>query len=227
MSPPANADAWGLPRVIEFFETRRAATTEVYPSEWHFLEGRLHEGVSVLDIGCAQGGFASIIGEHVGDFSYTGLDINAEMVRRAHHRHPRHTFHHVPEGDYSVLGEAHFELVLVLGILHLHETWRDTIAAAWRHTGQCLILDLRETDGSSIEDKSVSYMKMDFHGGGARHARATLPYNILNSTEASGIVSALCRGAGGVLEYGYEHPVTAAAVTPARQVTTRVYCIER
>ncbi|HJO72055.1 MAG: hypothetical protein QF450_02130 [Rhodospirillales bacterium] len=52
MSPPANADAWGLPRVLEFFETRWAVTTGVYPSEWHFLEGRLHEGVSVLEYGC-------------------------------------------------------------------------------------------------------------------------------------------------------------------------------
>ena len=227
MSPPANADAWGLPRVLDFFETRRAATAEVYPSEWHFLEGRLHDGVRVLDIGCAQGGFASIIGEHVGDFSYTGLDINAEMVRRARQRHPRHTFHHVPEGDYSVLGETRFDLVLVLGILHLREAWRDTIAAAWKHAGACLILDLRETDGPSIEDKSVSYMKMDFHGGGAEHARATLPYNIINATEALETVRELCEGAGGILDYGYEHPVTGTAVTPARQVTARVYCIER
>ena len=227
MSPPANADAWGLPRVLKFFETRRAATTEVYPSEWHFLEGRLHEGVSVLDIGCAQGGFASIIGEHIGDFSYTGLDINAEMVRRAGQRHPRHTFHHVPEDDYSVLGETHFDLVLVLGILHLHETWRDTIAAAWRHTGECLILDLRETDGLSIEDRSVSYMKMDFHGGGAEHARTTLPYNIINATEASDIVSALCRGAGTIRQFGYTHPVSHAARTPLVEVVANTYQIER
>ena len=227
MSAPANAEAWGLPRVLDFFEERRAATAEVYPSEWHFLEGRLREGVSVLDIGCAQGGFASIIGEHVSDFSYTGLDINAEMVRRARHRHPRHTFHHIPEGDYSVLGEARFDLVLVLGILHLHESWRDTISAAWKHAGECLIFDLRETDEPSIEDKSVSYMKMDFHGGGEEHARTTLPYNIINATEASNIVRELCRSAGRVLDYGYHHSVTGAAVTPARQVTAKVYCIER
>lgn len=227
MSAPANAEAWGLPRVLDFFEERRAATAEVYPSEWHFLEGRLREGVSVLDIGCAQGGFASIIGEHVGEFSYTGLDINAEMVRRARQRHPRHTFHHIPEGDYSVLGEARFDLVLVLGILHLHESWRDTIAAAWKHAGECLILDLRETDGPSIEDKSVSYMKMDFHGGGADHARATLPYNILNGADALDIVTTLCAGAETIRRFGYSHAVSHAARTPLAEVVTNTYQIVR
>jgi hypothetical protein len=149
------------------------------------------------------------------------------MVRRARKTHPRRTFHHVPEGDYSVLGEARFDLVLVLGILHLHETWRDTVTAAWKHAGKCLIFDLRETDGPSIEDKSVSYMKMDFHGGGAEYAQATLPYNIINATEASGIVKELCQSAVRVLDYGYEHPVTGAAVIPAHQVTAKVYCVER
>jgi 2-polyprenyl-3-methyl-5-hydroxy-6-metoxy-1,4-benzoquinol methylase len=65
---------------MDFFETRRASSDDVYPSEWFFLGERIREGISILDIGCAQGGFAAVIGEHLGTFSYTGVDISSEMV---------------------------------------------------------------------------------------------------------------------------------------------------
>lgn len=227
VSGNGNAAAWGLPRVLDFFDSRRASTEEVYPSEWFFLKDHINEGVSVLDIGCAQGGFARVLGEHLARFSYTGVDINADMIARARDRHPGHTFHHVPEGDYAVLGNTRFDLVLVLGILHLHESWRDTVAAAWQYTGGCLILDLRETDGPSIEDKSVSYMKMDFHGGGDEHSAMTLPYNIINAGEALGTVTGLCEGAARISHYGYLHPVSSAAVCPVDRVMATTYCIER
>lgn len=227
VSGNGNAAAWGLPRVLDFFETRRATTEEVYPSEWFFLKDRFMEGTSVLDIGCAQGGFVSVLQEHLASFSYTGVDINADMIARARDKHSGHAFHHVPEGDYAVLGNTRFDLVLVLGILHLHETWRDTIAAAWKHTGECLILDLRETDGPSIEDKSVSYMKMDFHGGGKDHSETTLPYNVINAGKALGTVTGLCQGAARISHYGYLHPVSSAAVCPVDRVTATTYCIER
>ena len=223
----ANAEAWGLDKVVDFFDSHRASTTEVYNSEWHFLKDRLKDGMTILDVGCAQGGFASVASEHIKDFRYTGIDINARMIALARERHPQHRFHHVAEGDFSVLGDKRFDLVLVLGILHLHESWRRTIAQAWTHTGGALLLDLRESEFPTIEDKTRSHFRMDFNGGDERHTGTVLPYNIINSAEAQETVLTTCRGARSLLHYGYSHAVSGAAMTPIPTVTTNAYLVER
>jgi len=180
-----NASAWGLPRVVDFFSSHRNTSEQVYDSEWFFLKDRLSEGMSVLDVGSALGGFAAILAEHLGEFRYTGVDISAEMVARARELHPDHAFQHVAEGDLSALGDQRYDLVLVLGILHLHEAWRETIREAWAHTGGCLILDIRQCAGASIEDRARSWFQMDFNGGGDSHQRARLSYNVINAGRRS------------------------------------------
>lgn len=227
MSGPTNADAWGLPGVLKYFETERTTTDHVYPSEWFFLKDKLREGLSVLDIGCAQGGFASVLGEHLNDFSYTGLDINSEMIENARGKHPDATFHIMNEGDFSVLGDRRFDLVLVLGILHLHETWRQTIEAAWRHTGGGLIFDLREISGPSIEDKQRSFFRMNFGGGGDDHNEATLPYNLINSAEALETVERIGAEAEVIKNYGYIHGVSGSAQCPVDSAMFNTWCLDR
>jgi SAM-dependent methyltransferase len=222
-----NAAAWGLDSVLAFFDERRAATGEVYESEWFFLRDRLRDGMTVLDIGCAQGGFAAILAEHVKTLRYTGVDINAEMIARARRRHPDQKFHHVPEGDLAALEGQRYDLVLALGMLHLHEAWRDTLRAAWDHAGGCLIMDLRQTDGPTIEDKAVSSFRMDFNGGGASHADTRLPYNIINAAEALRVVRECCPGAGDIRQYGYQHAVSSAAACPMETVMATTWCVER
>lgn len=222
-----NAAAWSLPRVLDFFATHRSGTADVYASERFFIEPRLKPGIRVLDVGCAQGGFASVLTEHLKDFEYTGVDISADMIDAARVRHPQHSFHQVLEGRLGPAEGQKFDLVLVLGILHLHEKWRDTLAAAWRATAGSLIFDLRETDSPTIDDKARSYMRMDFHGGDARHAATRVPYIVLNAGEALGAARTLCADAQRLSRYGYLHPVTASATTPVAEVMASVYCAER
>jgi SAM-dependent methyltransferase len=222
-----NASAWGMPNVLAFFDAERATTADVYPSEWFFLKDLLREDISVLDVGCAQGGFAAILGEHLTRFSYTGLDINAEMIARAEARFPDHQFHRIDETGFGLGAEARFDLVLVLGILHLHETWRDTLARAWAHTKGTLLFDLRESDGPTIEDKSRAYFKMDFNGGDAAHAETRLPYNIVNAGDALAVAKSVCPGAARIENYRYLHPVSHSAVTPVAEVMASVYCARR
>ncbi len=222
-----NAAAWGMSGVQDFFEEARATTDQVYASEWFFLKDRLKEGMTVLDIGCAQGGFASVLSEHLKEFSYTGVDVSSEMIERAREKHSQHVFYHVSEGDYSVLGRQSFDLVLVLGILHLHETWRDTLRAAWAHTGKYLLADLREHGEPTIEDKNASYFRMDFGDGDAPDETVCLPYIIVNSAEALKTVTGICSNASGVSHYGYLHSVSGSAATPVETVMANVWCVER
>ena len=220
------ADSWSQPGVLDFFTKERGTTSQVYPSEWFFLKDRLQEGMSVLDVGCAQGGFAGVLGEHLKSFSYTGVDISPEMIAKAKARHPAQRFFCCPEGDLTALKGERFDLVLVLGILHLHESWRDTLAGAWKHTRGALLFDLRETEGTTLDDKSVSWFGMDFSGD-AEQAELRLPYIVLNAGEALGEAVRLTEGAARLSRYGYRHPPSTAARTPVAHIMTSAYLAEK
>lgn len=220
------AASWSQPGVIDFFARERGATGDVYPSEWFFLKDHLKEGISVLDVGCAQGGFAAILSEHLKDFSYTGVDISPTMIEHAKARHPRQRFFCRAEGDFSPIEGERFDLVLVLGILHLHESWRKTLAQAWSCCRGALLFDLRETEGPTLEDKSISWFGMDFSGD-AERAETRLPYIVLNAGEALGEAIRLTEGAARLSRFGYRHPPSAAARTPIAQIMTSAYLATR
>lgn len=222
-----NAAAWGLPGVLDYFRGNRRATSDVYPSEWYFLKDRLREGMTILDVGCAQGGFAGIVAEHVNAFTYVGTEINPEMVAIAKAKYPHHQFHLVREGAFSLPNAKRFDVVLVLGILHLHETWRETLRSAWSYTEADMIFDLRETTGQTVEDIERSYMKMDFGGGDSRHSQSRVPYIVVNESEAAQTVRSICSDSTKIDCYGYAHKASPSAVTPFDQITTRVWCATR
>lgn len=220
-------EIWSRSGLGDYYECHRVRTEEVYPSEWFFLKEVLAEGISILDIGCAAGGFASIAGEHLTRYSYTGVDVSAEMIARAKRNHPQHRFHQIEEGDLSVLGGERFELVLCLGVLHLTPQWRTVLDAAWAHTKGVLVVDLRETYLETTQDEAVSYMVMDFKPGQTPGADLRLPYNIINAGEALRAVVEACRGAVKLRYYGCMGGVSDAARTPVGDVFMSTYCIER
>ena len=220
-----NAESWNQPNVVSFFDNHRTTKSDVYPSEWFFLKDQLKEDMSILDIGCAQGGFAGIIGEHLSKFSYTGVDISKEMITKASAKYPQHVFHHVNENDYSALSEK-YDMTLVLGILHLHETWRDTIKIAWKHTKSVLILDLRETFGKTIEDKTKSYFAMDINGSNGDYSEV-LPYNLVNTGEALETIVSICSGLEKISYFGYLQDPSNTAVIPTNKIFANVYLIQK
>jgi len=218
---------WNYKGIVSFYENHRRTTDDLYPSEWFFLKDLLRERMSVLDIGCALGGFASILSEHLRDFKYTGLDISSEMVQCASQKHPQHSFHHIPEADLSILKGETFDLTLCFGILHLSYKWRELIVAAWKHTAGHFLFDLRETHLRTTEDPKRSYLRLSSEEecGAGREER--LPYNIINAAEALDTIIALCPDAKKICHYGYLHPVSEMAVCPQDQVMMNTYLIAK
>lgn len=224
----ANANAWGHHSCLNFFENNRLTTKDIYPSEWFFLQKLLQENISVLDIGCAKGGLANILTEHLQKFHYTGLDINQHMIEAAQIKYPQHNFYHIKENDdFSILEEQKYDLVTCLGILHLHELWQDTIKRAWQRTKHVLLLDLRETHLETIEDKNISYFSTNFDTPGEFNPHFTLPYNLINTSEALDIIHTICPQAHQISRYGYMHSISELAVSPIKKAMTSVYCIEK
>jgi ubiquinone/menaquinone biosynthesis C-methylase UbiE len=222
-----NAMSWGHESILNFFEKERSTTSHIYPSEWFFLKQKMADNLSFLDIGCAKGGMANVLAENLQAFDYTGVDINADMIAAAKKRYPRQTFYQITEDDYTQLQGERFDIVLCLGILHLHESWRNTITEAWRHTKRYLILDLRETHQRSIEDKNASYFIMDFDNPAQPSTNVTLPYNIINNAEVLQTLHEICPDASRIAHYGYTQKLSALTVSPLKNVMTTVYCIEK
>ena len=220
-----NSESWNQPNVVSFFDSHRMSTSDVYPSEWFFLKDELQEGMSILDIGCAQGGFAGMISEHLKNFSYTGVDISEEMIVKAKAKYPHHTFHIVKENDYSKI-KGNYDISIVLGILHLHESWRNTIKVAWNYTKSSLILDLRQISEESVEDKNKSFFTMDINGSNEDYSEV-LPYNLINSGEALEIINSICSGAEKISFYGYSQTPAKNAVTPNKKIYASVYLVQK
>lgn len=215
---------WDAPGWVDFYETNRATTEGIYPSEWFFLKNLLVEGISVLDIGCALGGLASVMSEHLTKFEYTGVDISESMIERAKQKSPNHRFYVIEEADLSVLANDRFDLVVCLGVLHLSKKWRELIATAWSRA-DVLLLYLRETAGATVEDETISYFRMDALS--TTRGVAHLPYNIINSSEALHTLMELCTDATGLHHYGYLASVSSAAVTPTKAVMMNTYQIDK
>lgn len=221
-----NANAWGHESILNFFEKNRLTTEHVYPSEWFFIQQKLVDGIHVLDIGCAKGGFANVLAEHLTNFTYVGVDINQDMIAAARSRHPKHQFHVIDhDDDYSVLKGKRFDLVLCLGILHLHETWKKTLQFAFQHTAGSLIFDLRETHLATIEDKKRAYFKMDFDNMEQPNSHYTLPYNIINTADALKTIYDICKPSAKIMHYGYNQKISSLAISPILEVMANVYCV--
>ena len=182
------ASAWGLDRVVDYYKNGRNTPQKLYQSERHFILPQLRENISILDIGCAAGGFASTIQHVISNFEYTGLDVSDAMIKEAKKNHPQHQFHVIEEANFSPLKNKKFDLVICLGILHLHTAWRDTAISAWKHTKGSFIFDLREIPGPTIESMKESFFKMNFNGGNGIYESTILPYILLNANDALNFV---------------------------------------
>lgn len=221
------ADIWTRSGLPQYYEQHRHSASDLYESERFFLTDLLREGMSILDVGCAVGGFCSIVAEQLRDFHYTGVDISAEMVERARARHPEQTFHVVEPGKLTAVHGQTFDLVMCLGVLHLTNDWRELVREAWSATGRHLLIDFRETEGATVEDDPSSYFRMNFRGDDEERADERLPYNVINTAEVAAALFAICGEPQAFRRYGYLAPPSSAAVTPVSRLFMTTYRLDK
>ncbi len=118
----------------EFYSEHAAEWDQVRDRPWQGWERVVEEvrpaaargPLSVLDVGCGNGRFASYLNEQLGEFDYTGIDSSARLVELARSRiEPLSgVVSRLVEVDLSVrsLGESvggrSFDLVVAFGLLH-------------------------------------------------------------------------------------------------------------
>ncbi len=194
--------AWSDPSILEFYKKNRNSYESLYESERIFVDRMLKEHSSYLDLGCALGGFASVLKQKLSQFQYTGVDVSEKMIRQALLLNDScHDFFHCPEGiAKSGLGIVS-DYVICLGFLHLHKQWRETLRWAFDHAEKGILFDLRESHLDTIEDINHSNFNTNFNS--LNKEECLLPYNIINCQESSEIVDDLLSAGCKAYQYGY------------------------
>lgn len=171
---------WGLKPSIEYFKSKRKRIDHLYEGERKIFSRVMFENCSILDIGCAEGGFVKIIKSFVKNFNYTGVDVNNKMIRLAKKKNPKYEFYEKND-FYKKFKSKKFDIVLILGLLHLNKEWKKILLKDSKFSKRYLIFDLRETNQKSVENIKKSYFRMNFNSKKKKYHAIHIPYNILNS----------------------------------------------
>ena len=87
------------------------------------------EGKRILDVGCGLGDFAGWLAINHISFTYTGLDITADLIRQARSSYPSMEFIHGSIMDQSLLHGRSFDYVFASGIFYTYSVSRQE----WMH----------------------------------------------------------------------------------------------
>jgi len=214
----AEQASWADPATEAFYRTHRNSPDDLYPSERAFLPDVLPRIQSMLDVGCAAGGFSRIARVFNPDVRYVGADITPALVEAARRDHPDAEFC-VSDGISFPFAADSFDLVHCSGVLHLNSRYRDMIRAMWRIARTCLIFDVRLTGGES----AVGSMPNEL---GDRSA-AALPYYVLNTSNFVVDLRTLDPAPAAIRARGYPHAPASAARVPVDRVTMAVFLLEK
>jgi len=213
--------AWSSDQSLHFYVTHRCTPEELYESERFFLPQVLGKVASVLDVGCAAGGFSAVMKRFNPHLRYVGVDIIPDFIELARRRYPEAEFH-VADGVSMPFAAESFELVHSSGTLHLNSRYRDMVRTAWDCSSHFLLCDFRLTRGPSV----VGSMAVDFGGPGAVPTHV-LPYHVVNVDELLAFLRELRPGPVRIQGRGYSRPPAPSARIPLDKVYMAFFLVEK
>lgn len=129
--------------LIAFYSHHRSRLEDLYPSERRFLPWLASRAESVLDTGCAAGGFSNIWRHYRPDIVYTGVDFSQSLVEAAGRLHPDLRFLRGNLAEGVELPERYAAVVQALGWLNWEVEYGRALPELWRLTDRYLFLDVR------------------------------------------------------------------------------------
>lgn len=181
------------PELVAYFTEHRNRREDLYPSEARFLPELASTAKSLLDVGCAAGGFVDIWRSYNPALPYTGVDLSPALIEAARQRHPNADFLVGDCADGLPLPDGAADVVAALGWLHWESRYEEALTELWRLTDRSLFFDVRLHDGAADLVGSQSLA-----GGGST------PYVCASWTGFAGLLGAL--EPARVEAYGYFGP---------------------
>lgn len=214
---------WSTENAVHFYSSHRNSVGEVYASEKKILTLVLKPEFSILDLGCAAGGFYRVLKSFEPTISYTRVDISHVMIRKALLQFPGIPFL-VTEGSTFPFQDQSFDLVYCSGAHHLSEDWREILREGWRVTKKYFIFDIRKTETiPTLENIQVSYEKIAFNNNWDEVF--LVPGIIVNVNDFMNVLASLDLVPVVQRVYGYYYPVSAKTVSPEHQVYRTMCCL--
>lgn len=161
--PDSKTPEWAShPDLVDYYVSQRCRVEDLYPSEQKFLPWLARQVKSVLDAGCAAGGFINVWRHFNPEISYTGVDISPSVVEAAResHRQGKFLVGNVTAG--LTLPDRCFDAVSALGWLHWEPNYPQAITEMWRLARRYLFFDVRlveSPDQASIAQQRLALTK--------------------------------------------------------------------
>jgi len=173
---PREQPAWAEhPDLVAFYSDHRQRVEDLYPSERKFLPWLARRATSILDVGCAAGGFVNVWRSYRPGIRYTGVDLSRSLIGAARQRYPDVPFE---QGDCAAglpFPDAYADVVQALGWLHWEPRYAEALAELWRLARRYLFFDVRLVAETLVASTTVQRMAL----AGPWDGRTTTPYVIL------------------------------------------------
>ncbi len=210
--------AWSTPGVLKYYQSHRQEPRDLYDSERFFLPEMLPQIESVLDVGCATGGFSRIMRTFNPSLHYTGVDISPVMIDAAQRNYPEHEFK-VCDGIHFPFLPQSFDLVHSSGVLHLNSRYGEMVVAMWQQTRRYLLCDFRLIYSATV----IGSMQTGFDDS----SLDTLPYYVLNIGDHLNFLAALSPAPSRICAKGYWHSIASSANLPFDSVIMTFFLLEK
>ncbi len=175
-----NYAAWSHGNVLQFYTGQRHTVDELYESERAVLMPAIASCASVLDVGCAAGGFYDILQALKPGIAYAGVDVVPEMIAAARARHPSVRFE-VSDGATLDFTQKAFDLAFCTGVLLHNPNYEGMLRELYRVASRSCIIDLPRLVAAPYTfrlETSHMVLKRRFHdvAVGVDEQQTSVPY---------------------------------------------------
>ena len=217
--------------LIDYYCENRSKWDDVYPSEKHVFEkiAAERDGLGdIFDVGCACGGLCSSLHTKFKINSYTGIDINNEMIDWARKERRVDIPVEFISGDVLEIELAKkFDTVVSLSCADWNIKTEDIINDCWGKVKEegYFIISLRLTAEESINDIKKSYQLINFSGDNKNPEKAN--YVVFNINDILDLFKGLVPKPVIIGSYGYWGKPSETAVTLYDKLVFAVFYIKK
>ena len=209
------------PDLVDFYTKQRSQPEDLYPSERRFIPWLAQTTDSVLDTGCAAGGFSNIWRHFNPSMEYTGIDIAPSLIEAARKLHPGQRFEVGNVTDGVDFPNEFAAVVQALGWLTWETQWVKAVEELWRLTGKYLLIDVRIATDEESAISTVQQMALANPWDG----KTTTPYVVVAWPEFAGMLLSLAPAS--VLGFGYWGKAADTVVGVTGDICLAVFVIEK
>lgn len=217
----STAEEWSNPSAIDFYYQNRHEVSDLYPSEKVFLPRVLFPGATVLDVGCASGGFFNIMRTFEPNIEYTGIDLSEKALELARERYPEAKFV-LTEGFDLPFEDNSFDVVHCTSVFNNEPNYQGMLKEMYRVSNRFVVIDIRLLKDLGTVRESVYNIQFD----GAQ-VEAKVPYVVNDADEVANFILQLEPKPKALRGTGYFHQVAKEAESTQSDVCMTILLVQK